>query len=291
MCGVSTLPSAGASVKLPCVTTRLSTSAADALTGSVVHPPPVTLSEHTLMSTTALARLPDQGPPDLLYLLFHGVGATAEHMAPLARRLALEYPQAAVLCLNGPDPFDAAFDDGTAGAAGRQWFSIRLIADDNRAARVAAALPHFVATVRSLQSRFGIGWERTALAGFSQGAIMALEAVQAEPMLAGRVLAFAGRHVDAPAHAPVDTAVHLFHGMDDAVIPYLASVESARCLVALGGDVTADVLPGIGHALHPALMDKAIDQLRTFLPKKVWRQAMSEAPVIPRAASSDELGD
>jgi phospholipase/carboxylesterase len=61
--------------------------------------------------------------------------------------------------------------------------------------------------------------------------------------------------------------------------------------MAFGGDVTADVVPDVGHELHPALIDKAIEQLRTFLPKKVWRQAMSEAPVLPRAASSDELGD
>jgi phospholipase/carboxylesterase len=212
------------------------------------------------MSSTALARLPDHGAPDLLYLLFHGAGATAEQMAPLARRLAMEYPQAAVLCLNRPDTFDAA------------------------------ALPHLVATVHSLQRRFGIGWEHTALAGFAQGATLALEAVQAEPRLAGRVLAFAGRHMTAPTHAPADTTVHLIHGIADDAVPYRAAVESAQCLMALGGDVTADVLPGIGHELHPALMDKAIDQLRTFLPKKVWRQAMSEAPVIPRAASSEELG-
>jgi phospholipase/carboxylesterase len=243
------------------------------------------------MSTTALARLPEQGPPDLLYLLFHGVGSTAEHMAPLAQRLALEYPQAAVLCLNGPEAFDAVIDDGTGGATARQWFSIRRINEANRAERVAAALPHFIANVRAMQARFGIGWERTALAGFSQGALMALEAVQAEPQLAGRVLAFAGRHVAAPAHAPADTSLHLFHGLEDAVTSCRASVDSAQCLVALGADVTADVLPGIGHELHPALIDKAIEQLRTFLPKKVWRQAMNEAPVVARAASSDELGD
>lgn len=249
------------------------------------------------MNTTVLARLPEHGVPDLLYLLFHGVGASAAHMAPLARRLAQEYPQAAVLCVDAAEVYDAVFsaedrDAGKPGApAGRQWFSIRRLDDTNRAGRVAAALPPFIAGVRSLQQRFGVGWERTALAGFSQGAVMALEAVQAEPQLAGRVLAFAGRHVAAPTHAPADTTVHLFHGMDDAVIPHRAAVQSARCLMALGGDVTADVLPGVGHELHPALIDKAIDQLRSFLPKKVWRAAMSEAPVISRVASSQELGE
>ena len=240
------------------------------------------------MNTTVLARLPEHGAPDLLYLLFHGVGSGAAHMAPLAQRLAQEYPQAAVLCVDGPEAYDAVFSDGRHAepsvSVERQWFSIRRLDDANRASRVAAALPAFIGVIRSLQQRFGIGWERTALAGFSQGAVMALEAVQAEPQLAGRVLAFAGRHVAAPTHAPADTTVHLFHGLADAVIPHAAVVESARGLMALGGDVTADVLPGIGHALDPALIDKAIDQLRSFLPKKVWREAM-------RVASSQEPGD
>ena len=250
------------------------------------------------MNTTVLARLPEHGAPDLLYLLFHGVGSSAAHMAPLAQRLALEYPQAAVLCVDGPEVYDAVFTAGSADMPNvpnvpleRQWFSIRRLDDANRATRVAAALPAFIGVIRSLQQRFCIGWERTALAGFSQGAVMALEAVQAEPQLAGRVLAFAGRHVAAPAHAPADTTVHLFHGLTDAVIPHAGAVESARRLMTLGGDVTADVLPGIGHELHPALIDKAIDQLRTFLPKKVWREAMSVAPVVSRVASSRELGD
>jgi phospholipase/carboxylesterase len=105
------------------------------------------------------------------------------------------------------------------------------------------------------------------------------------------VLAFAGRHAQAPTHAPRDTTVHLFHGLADTVIPAAAAIDSAQTLVELGADVTADVLPGIAHELHPALMDKAIEQLRSFLPKKVWRAAMSEAPVLPRAASSADLGD
>ena len=239
------------------------------------------------METSALVHLPATGPTELLYLLFHGVGAQAEHMAPLARRLAHEYPQAAVLCLNAPEPYDAVA--GT--TDGRQWFSIRRLDEANRRARVAAALPGFVATVRAMQQRFAVTWERTALAGFSQGAVMALEAVQAEPRLAGRVLAFAGRHASAPAHPPADTTVHLFHGMADTVIPPAAAIDSAQTLLELGADVTADLLPGIAHELHPLLIDKAIEQLRTFLPKKVWRQVMSEAPVLPRVASSDELGD
>jgi phospholipase/carboxylesterase len=239
------------------------------------------------MPATALAHLPASGPTELLFLLFHGVGADASDMTPLAQRLVAEYPQAAVICLDAPE----AFDGVPGGGVGWQWFSVQGVTETNRVERVAAAMPRFVAMVRSLQQQFNMSWERTALAGFSQGAIMALEAVQAEPALAGRVLAFSGRHAVQPAHVPHDTTVHFFHGMSDTVITPAPAVDSAERLVALGGDVTADVLPGIGHELHPLLMDKAIEQLRTFLPKKVWREAMSEAPLLPRTASSEELGE
>ena len=239
---------------------------------------------HTGDMTNVLARLPESGNPDLLFLLFHGVGANAEHMAVLAQRLAQEYPQAAVLCIDAPDAFDAA-----PAGDGRQWFSIQGIDDANRPARVAAALPRFVATVRALQLRVAMDWPRTALFGFSQGAIMALEAAQAESELAGRVLAFSGRYAVLPDHAPRDTCVHLLHGMDDRVMPHAASVEAARQLVALGADVTADVLPDIGHELDPRLIERAIDQLRSFLPARTWRAAFEAAPVQSTAVSSKDL--
>jgi phospholipase/carboxylesterase len=231
-----------------------------------------------------LARLPEQGAPDLLFLLFHGGGARAEAMATLAQRLAQEYPQAAVLCVDAPDDFDAA-----PGGGGRQWFSIQGITDDNRPARVAAALPRFIATVRALQMRFAMEWPRTALFGFSQGAIMALEAAQAEPELAGRVIAFSGRYATLPTHAPHDTCVHLLHGLDDSVVPHAPAVAAARQLVALGADVTADVLPQVGHELDPRLIERAVDQLRSFLPQRTWRAAFEAAPVQATQASSKAL--
>jgi phospholipase/carboxylesterase len=223
-------------------------------------------------------------PPSLMFLLFHGVGGTPQAMAPFRQALGAEYPDALLVSVAAPQPFDG-------GGPGRQWFSVVGINEDNRPQRVATALPGFIGTVRELQARHAMPWQRTALVGFSQGAIMALEAVQAEPQLAGRVLAFSGRHATPPDHAPADTCVHLLHGLDDRVVPPGPAIDSAERLVALGGDVTADVLPGIGHEPHPQLIAKAIEQLRGFLPKRVWRDAVADAPLLPRAASSRELGE
>jgi phospholipase/carboxylesterase len=218
----------------------------------------------------AIVSLPVQGKAGLLFLVFHGVGMHAAQMAPLASALREQYPQAAIVSLNGPQPYDGQ-------GVGYQWFSSLDIDDGNRAARIAAAMPDFIARVRAWAAHFELEWPLVALAGFSQGAIMSLEAVQAEPQLAGRVIAVGGRYATEPQAAPQDVCLHLLHGMADKVLPYPLVVSAAKALVQLGADVTADVVPGIGHELHPELVAKAMLQLRTFVPAKVWREAMKAA--------------
>ena len=46
----------------------------------------------------------------------------------------------------------------------------------------------FIERVRDWARHYALPWPRVALAGFSQGGELALEAVQREPALAGRVL-------------------------------------------------------------------------------------------------------
>jgi phospholipase/carboxylesterase len=218
-------------------------------------------------ASRAVALLPDQGEPALLFLLLHGANADAAQMRPLAQALRAQYPQAAVLSLNATSPLDG----------GQQWYPLDGCTDDNHAERVAAALPAFIATVRSWAAQWQLPWEHVALGGFSQGAVLALEAVQAEPQLAGRVLAFSGAYATPPANAPHEVSLHILHGQLDGVLPYQDQVSAARRLVQLGADITADVLPDIGHELHPQLIERAMEQLRTFLPARLWKEAMQAA--------------
>lgn len=233
----------------------------------------------TTLATPALALLPAGQPPQLLFVLLHGVGGSADQMRPLAEALRAQYPQAAVLALDAPEPFDGV----PGGGSGHQWFSLRDIDEDRRVQRVAAALPRLIEVLRAWAAHFELPWERVALAGFSQGGIMALEAVQAEPQLAGRVLAFGSRYARLPEHAPEGVCVHLLHGLADDVLPHQDIVQAARTLLALGADVTADVRPGIGHSLHPELIEQAMTQLRTFVPARLWREAVLAAAEQDRA--------
>jgi phospholipase/carboxylesterase len=217
--------------------------------------------------------LPREGAPSLLFIHLHGVGASALAMTPIAERLAREYPQSAQLIPDGFDATDLAAD-------GRQWFSVQGIDDANRPGRVASVLPRLVAFVQEAQAQFGLAPATTALIGFSQGAILALEAAKLDPPVVGRVIAIAGRFATIPAVAP-PAVVHLVHGKDAAVVPFRHAVEAATTIVAQGGDVTADVVPGIGHEVHPELLNRAVEHLKSYLPRRLWAEALAEAPPWP----------
>lgn len=147
-----------------------------------------------------------------------------------------------MVSIGGPE----AFGNG----AGRQWFSVQDVTEENRAARIADVMPQFVAVVRHWQRLSGVGYAGTALVGFSQGAIMALEALKAENRLAGRVVAFSGRFAQLPEQAFGDSVVHLIHGEEDAVIAVQHAHAAAEALRAGGADFTLDVEENVGHAIN-----------------------------------------
>lgn len=208
--------------------------------------------------------------PQQLMLLFHGVGAIPESMREIGHVLAKGFPQALIVSVAGAEVSDLG--------QGFQWFSVQGVTEENRPQRVATALPAFFAAVEHWQQDSGLGHAATALVGFSQGAIMALEAAAAKPDLASRVLAFSGRFARLPSAPLSQTTVHLFHGKADPVIPYLHSIQAAEHLIALGSDVTAEIEPFVGHHLHEDLLEKALEYLQSHIPKHVWDEAMLATP-------------
>ena len=212
--------------------------------------------------------------PDLLFLLLTDSGIAPDGpdtLAPLAAALHAQYPNAVTLNLHPP----------LRDAEGRcRWW----LDDAPSLDGLNAALPHLVERLRREARKLDLPWQRVALAGVGDGALLALEVVQAEAQLAGRVLAFAGGYLSRPEHAPQEVCVHLLHGLADQRFPYRHVVDAAQSLVDLGADVTADLLPHLDHGLHPALIAKAMEQLRTFIPARLWREAVVAAQESERAA-------
>ena len=191
--------------------------------------------------------------PELL-LLFHGVGSSPEDLLPLGQALAARRPSAWVVNLRAPER--SGFGSGW------QWFSVQGVTEANRPARVAAAMPAFLAAVAAWQAHTGVPAARTTLVGFSQGAILSLESTQQAPEpVAGRVIALAGRFAQAPHRAPQGVRWHLMHGEQDPVMPIGLAADAERQLRALGASVTLDRFDGLAHGIDGRVLATVLQRL------------------------------
>ncbi|MCB5302596.1 MULTISPECIES: esterase [Yersinia] len=192
-----------------------------------------------------------------LILLFHGVGDSAAGMAPVGSHFAQAFPQALVVSIDGP--FASSMGNG------RQWFSVQGITEEGRQGRIDEVIPQWVATIHQWQQQSGLGAQQTTLVGFSQGAIMSLEGMKAQPQLAGRIIAFSGRFATLPQQPIADVVYHLIHGEQDGVIQVEHAKKAVSSLTALGHKVTLDLVPNMGHGINQLMLEQAIAHLRQDL--------------------------
>src|SRR5690606_29804787 len=147
-----------------------------------------------------------------------GEASTPQQMFPLADAIKRAFPLAMVVlpyAFQNIPADSSAGQPGSQGIAGYHWIDPLGLTKDNYADRVGQSLPQLIQQITALQARHGLSGAQTALAGFSQGATMALEASHAKPDLAGRVLAFSGLYVQPPIDVPAATTLHFFHGAND----------------------------------------------------------------------------
>lgn len=181
-----------------------------------------------------------------LVVFLHGVGSCGADMIGLGRHWAEALPDTAFAAPDGPDPFDMY-----AQASGRQWFSVKGVTAENRAQRIVEAREAFDATLQGVMAERGIDDPaRVALVGFSQGSIMALDAVVSGRWPVAAVVAYSGRLSSPQPWTPAPTPIRLVHGDQDEVIPFDETLEAAERLLAAGLNADAHILSGLGHSIN-----------------------------------------
>lgn len=213
------------------------------------------------------------GPAQQLILLFHGEGERPLSMSGFGDRLAAAFPNAMVIAVQAPDAASAHSDSAAGSTNGYQWYSTFDLDEGNHPIRVTQAMPMFLACIGHWQRAANLGPPDTALVGFSQGATMALEAAKLPVPPSGRVISVAGRFAVLPDFALHGVSIHMLHGKTDDSVHYTHTVQAGIRLRDLGGDVTAEVLPFIGHEIHVDLIDLAVHKLSTHIPQQIWDQA------------------
>ncbi|MCW1917284.1 hypothetical protein NX862_00795 [Rhodobacter sp. KR11] len=161
-------------------------------------------------------------------LMLHGVGGNGAGLLPLASHLDL--PGLTFSAPNAPHP---------AGPGAWAWFDIAGVTVENRPARVRAARAGLDALIEGTP----------VLLGFSQGSIMALDALARGKV--ATVVAFAGRLAfDGPLTPQAGARVLLLGGQHDPMMPPDVTREAAARLQAAGVTVQMLIEP-IGHEIGP----------------------------------------
>lgn len=186
-----------------------------------------------------------------LVLMLHGVGSNGADLRPLSQYFAPSLPGATFLSPDGTQPFDG-------GGNARQWFSVSGVTEANRPARVEAARPALDALIDAAKAQTKA--DRVILLGFSQGSIMALDALARGKV--AEVVAFAGRlaYIGTPTPQPQARAL-LVGGTTDQVMPHRLSSEAADRLAKAGVATQTVILPGVPHTIT----QEGIAAAQTFL--------------------------
>lgn len=202
-----------------------------------------------------ILRVQPAGAPTHLVVVLHGVGANADDLYPVAKALSSTIPSAEWLVPDGFHPFSG-------GGAGREWFSIQDVTEQNRPARVRQAASEVSRWIDDELKKRNLGNDRLILVGFSQGSMLSQWlAVHRRP---AAVVSFSGRFADDDASAKTTTPVLIVHGTHDAVIPVRSAEEARTALEARGARVTVSIHQGLGHGIDR----QGLDEARAFLSRE-----------------------
>ena len=206
------------------------------------------------------------GAPRQAVVLLHGYGSDGNDLIALAPHWQGILPDAVFISPHAPERCRQF-------GAGYQWFDISFEGDRlaSRQVGVTKAAPVLAEFLDDLWSQTGIPPERTLLAGFSQGAMMALHVGLSldRPLMgiigfSGALLPPEGFGTDSVARSPVC----LVHGDRDEVVDPRYSAEADQLLRAADYDVHYHVSPGVGHGIAPDGLDFATGFIEAVSGKK-----------------------
>lgn len=182
------------------------------------------------------------GPPKQLVVLLHGYGANAQDLVALGGEWRKQLPDAAFISLNAPHPAQGI-------PGGREWFRLATFSPEEIRSGLHAAAPAVNAYLDKAKAAFGLDDSAVALAGFSQGAMLALRVgLTLRRPIAG-IVAYSGVMVEPPPERQAYPAVMLTHGAEDQLIPPMALYVAEKMLRDAGVTVESEMRPGLGHGI------------------------------------------
>lgn len=190
---------------------------------------------------------PKSGKAKQMVIFLHGYGANGDDLLSIAEDWAEELPDAVFLAPNAPQVCDAF-------SAGFQWFPIRAISPEaiEREKHAASVAPVLGAYIDEQLAKWGVDESQLAVAGFSQGAMMAMYTMPRRKAPCAAVIGWSGMIMDAAGlkcEGIVKIPVLAIHGdRDDVVSPdNLERVDKA--FSDAGFEIETAMRPGLAHGI------------------------------------------
>jgi phospholipase/carboxylesterase len=208
---------------------------------------------------TAVLREPESTPAGAL-VLTHGRGANASDLEPL---LDLLDPQRELLGILPQGPLLLP-------PGGHHWYIVPRVGFPDEQTFLSS-FESLGAHLETVLAEHGLSWERTALGGFSQGAVMSYAlALGARRPRPAAVLAFSGfipsvEGVDLGLGGRTALPVSISHGTLDPVISVGFGRDARDRLTAAGLAVRYREDP-VGHTIAPGALAQARAVLEEALP-------------------------
>ncbi len=196
-----------------------------------------------------------------LVVFLHGYGADGNDLIDIGRMWAPVMPDTAFVSPHAPEPCAQA-------PVGRQWFPLAGADPHKLRAGVLGAAPALDAFLDAELAAHGLGDDRLALVGFSQGTMMALHVGPRRANGIAGIVGYSGllpgpEFLEAEAkHRP---PVLLVHGDADPLIPAMALYAASQVLGDAGFQVEWHVRPGLQHGIDQEGLTYGADFLRRVL--------------------------
>ncbi len=193
---------------------------------------------------------PRSGTAKQMVVLLHGYGSNGDDLISIGAEWASALPDAVFLSPHAPDRCEAW-------AQGYQWFSIRTVEgivtkEFERAELIQPPAAALNAYLDAQLGKWGIAEDKLLVAGFSQGAMMAMYTMPRRAKACAGVIGYSGLLVDAKSLTAPGIAkmpVLAVHGAADDVVPPFCLEGVSEGFTAAGFDVETILRPGLGHGI------------------------------------------
>jgi len=204
-------------------------------------------------------KLPTENKPQYLMLLMHGYGSDGQDLIGLSNFFDQILPDTVYLSPNAPT---------STGFGGFQWFPLSDLSNRELETGTLSIAPYVHDFIDQALEYYKIDPKNLIIAGFSQGAMLALHVSLERTIAPSAVLAYSGALTAVAGikeRIKSKPPILLCHGGDDTVVRPEYSDKAYDILLDLGVNVQKHIIAGYPHTIPPEGLQESIKFLSKTL--------------------------